>query len=545
MADYFAFGAGGLQEAALQIFAKLKGLLDKKAGKAEAAGYPLLPNFDKLTPKATYTYTVADTSAHEICARANTGLSDISDFSEVVLFRVTVTGSGIEQVTDFLVQGSRALTSPMVIANNRTLTTTAATSGIRYVYFRSPKALNSGYGWALDFACYNATARTVKVEVYADTDAWTWRSALTASSYDSNHQASATLTTYTSRGIVALGTVPITVNTSATATYITGYLPRFNGAGTQPVAGEALSSNALIYYSGNKAYMTGNKTKPINPEQGLAWLSSAITNGSAVTYNYARMAGSWSALGGDSGLSKGTLARGNPVYLRCTMAEGNIYSDAYLSAEMETGYTWCYIGTAQSNTAINLDATHPLFLTLDASGKLTHVNGREIKQPDVPVQSVNGQIGAVTLSIPTSAADVGAEPAGLGVTGAPAGALLKASAVDANGKPTAFAAAVSGTDYAAPIVTVIVSGTTPTITAEANHRYVCGEVATLDLTPPASGICDVVFSSGTTATVLTVTPAAGQTVTWAGDFDPTSLDASTKYELNILDGMGVAASWTT
>ena len=91
---------------------------------------------------------------------------------------------------------------------------------------------------------------------------------------------------------------------------------------------------------------------------------------------------------------------------------------------------------------------------------------------------------------------------------------------------------------------VSVSGTTPTITAKSGIRYVCGEVATLDLTPPASGICDVVFESGATATVLTVTPPTGQTVKWANGFDPTSLDANTTYEINIMDGLGVVGVWT-
>lgn len=89
------------------------------------------------------------------------------------------------------------------------------------------------------------------------------------------------------------------------------------------------------------------------------------------------------------------------------------------------------------------------------------------------------------------------------------------------------------------MVTVNVSGTTPTITAQADHRYVCGEVATLDFTPSASGICDVVFTSGATATVLTVP----STIKWANGFDPTSLDANTTYEINIMDGLGVAVGW--
>lgn len=91
---------------------------------------------------------------------------------------------------------------------------------------------------------------------------------------------------------------------------------------------------------------------------------------------------------------------------------------------------------------------------------------------------------------------------------------------------------------------VTVTGTTPSITALPGIRYVCGEVATLDITLPASGIVDVVFESGATATVLTITPPSGVTLKWANGFDPTALEANTTYEINIADGLGVAASWT-
>lgn len=87
---------------------------------------------------------------------------------------------------------------------------------------------------------------------------------------------------------------------------------------------------------------------------------------------------------------------------------------------------------------------------------------------------------------------------------------------------------------------VSVLGTTPTITAKSGIRYVCGEVASLDFTPCATGICDVVFTSGSTPTVLTVP----STVKWANGFDPSNLDADTTYELNIMDGLGVAGAWT-
>lgn len=92
---------------------------------------------------------------------------------------------------------------------------------------------------------------------------------------------------------------------------------------------------------------------------------------------------------------------------------------------------------------------------------------------------------------------------------------------------------------------VSVSGSTPSITAKPGIRYICGECATLDITTPATGIVDVVFESGSTATVLTVTPPTGMTMKWAGGFDPTALEANTTYEINIMDGVyGVVGVWT-
>ena len=90
-----------------------------------------------------------------------------------------------------------------------------------------------------------------------------------------------------------------------------------------------------------------------------------------------------------------------------------------------------------------------------------------------------------------------------------------------------------------------VSGSTPSITAKPGVRYICGECSTLDITTPASGIVDVIFESGSTPTVLTVIPPTGMIMKWANGFDPTSLEANTVYEVNIMDGIyGVACSWT-
>lgn len=108
----------------------------------------------------------------------------------------------------------------------------------------------------------------------------------------------------------------------------------------------------------------------------------------------------------------------------------------------------------------------------------------------------------------------------------------------------------SGTDYDAewadqnPVVSV--SGSTPSITAMAGVRYVCGECSTLAVQAPASGCIDVVFTSGSTPTVLTVTSAKSgvAAIKWANSWDETC-EANTVYEINILDGeYGVVAAWT-
>ena len=84
------------------------------------------------------------------------------------------------------------------------------------------------------------------------------------------------------------------------------------------------------------------------------------------------------------------------------------------------------------------------------------------------------------------------------------------------------------------------TGSTPEIEAEPGTVYECGEVSTLDFTPSATGICGVVFTSGSTATVLTVP----DTVIWPAWFDPDDLETDTIYELNIRNGIyGVVTTW--
>lgn len=85
-----------------------------------------------------------------------------------------------------------------------------------------------------------------------------------------------------------------------------------------------------------------------------------------------------------------------------------------------------------------------------------------------------------------------------------------------------------------------VSGTTPSITGAANTRYMCGEVASISITPPASGTIEVIFTSGTTPAVLTL-PSTVKLPEW---FDATALEASAIYDFIITDGVyGAVMTW--
>ena len=85
--------------------------------------------------------------------------------------------------------------------------------------------------------------------------------------------------------------------------------------------------------------------------------------------------------------------------------------------------------------------------------------------------------------------------------------------------------------------TETISGTTPTITPEANTVYQCGELSSLTITnPPATGAWAVVFASGTMATQTTI-PAS---ILGLEDF---AADVNMLYEINVMDNRAVWRGW--
>ena len=82
-----------------------------------------------------------------------------------------------------------------------------------------------------------------------------------------------------------------------------------------------------------------------------------------------------------------------------------------------------------------------------------------------------------------------------------------------------------------------VSGATATLDAEVDTLYLCGTMTALTIdTFPPTGIFSVVFTSGSTATTLTVP----NTLIMPNGF---TVEANKRYEINILDGYAVVAEW--
>lgn len=123
-----------------------------------------------------------------------------------------------------------------------------------------------------------------------------------------------------------------------------------------------------------------------------------------------------------------------------------------------------------------------------------------------------------------------------------AGDTTQSQAVNSVGNYTenAKSAIRSMLDIGGETQTVHVTGTTPFITANKNTRYICGEVATLNFIPSVNGICNVIFTSGSTPCVLTVP----NDVIFPSWFDSTALEANTIYEISISDGIyGAVMTW--
>ena len=87
-------------------------------------------------------------------------------------------------------------------------------------------------------------------------------------------------------------------------------------------------------------------------------------------------------------------------------------------------------------------------------------------------------------------------------------------------------------------LTVNMEGTDLTISANKDTRYLCGTLDSLSFTPSLEGISSVRFTSGSTATVLTLPNTVKMPEWWDG------VEPNLVYEISIADGVyGAVMTW--
>ena len=363
----------------------------------------LLPNFDKMSVLQTIEFDTADSNWHQVFTRTNTETSE-ADCNDVIYFRITVTGTSIKQVADFgVLLTGRINQNPIAIMKNLCGNSNATYGGFRYYRIISPKALNSGYGYAFEVVNNrNNNARHYKVEVFKTNSKVTWVQG-TASTLNGTYQNSFSNTAETAGGY-NISYLYGKVQNSDYASSVTGNVRKLMGVTVNQKSGtSAILANQFVFFNGGKIYPATSNTTAIEVGYGLQPCVTAYNANSDVGWEQLRQK---CRIGDLTNIPHATLAKGDPCYFRCTTdSSGNIYSDNYVATSMSAGYTWYYIGIAESATAIDIDTTQSIFMTLDADGKLTHVNGKGIAADLSSVATLSGNnafTGTNTVPTPTT-----------------------------------------------------------------------------------------------------------------------------------------------
>ena len=342
------------------------------------------PVFDGMAPVRTIEWNIATANYRPIYTIANTGLTYMN-LDATIAYRITVTGTNIHQVMDVVDHWHNPINYPISSVFMRTLSTAAATTGIRYlraVYPTSSYLNNSTYPLGMEIYPYNSTSRHIKIEVFKDNSIVTWNTSLASSSIyvNSTYNGYNSIETYTNRGWKFRQPLQMYASSAGSASYMTDFESVNTAASELKTGATALVAGHYAYLADDGlVYDISNKTKNIAMgESKVGFINSAVAANTAISYTY------WRAISRPNAtqvgyISHGTLALGNRVFLRCTLdSSGNVHSDNYLSTTMSAGYTWMPFGWARSTTTLYVDTRFPKFYTLDSNGKLTHIDGKEI-----------------------------------------------------------------------------------------------------------------------------------------------------------------------
>lgn len=353
------------------------------------------PVFEGMTPVQTFEWDVSDTVYRPIYQIDNTGW-DYTNMDITVAYRITVTGTGIKSVTDVIDRWFNPISWPLTSALHKTLSTSAGTTGFRYLRAVYPTASylnNTTYPIGQEIYMYNGTARHVLIEVFKTNSNVTWNTTKPSESIYKNsttYQGTNSMDIYATRGWHFRKPANFTANNADAAVRISDYEPTVVGNSAILNGPTALVSGHLAFLAEDgKVYDISNTTKAISVgEAKMGFLAGGINANATMTSTY------WRAIYRPNATQYGyfnhdTMALGDRVYLRCTMdSSGKIYSDNYLAKDMAPGYTWMPMGVMTASDTFYADVRFPMFYTLNSVGKITHVNGKKTT-PDITITNTD------------------------------------------------------------------------------------------------------------------------------------------------------------
>lgn len=342
------------------------------------------PVFDDMTPIRTFEWDVSDANYRPIYTIANTGLTYIN-LDVTVAYRITITGTNINGVVDVVDRWHNPASYPITSMFCRTLSTAAATTGLRYlraVYPTSSYVNKASYPLGQEIAMYNTTARHVKVEVFKDNSQVTWNTTKPSGSIyvNSTYNGNSVMNAYDTRGWRFRQPVQMQASGASYASYISDYEPVTVGVNDLKSSGTALTAGHMAFLAEDgKVYDISNTTQSIamGPSK-IGYMNSNVNANTVISSTY------WRAITRLGATQFGyfrhdTVALGDRLFLRCTMdSNGKIHSGNYLAKSMSAGYTWMPFGYARSATTAYVDTRHPIFYTINSNGKLTHINGIQV-----------------------------------------------------------------------------------------------------------------------------------------------------------------------
>lgn len=359
----------------------LQTLLDGAGGGSTEFKGSVFDGFANCEPVYTKSYTITSANPRRLFVFENSAdaLATQTGWCEGTIF-ITDDNGTIDGKYSFLVKLNGNICAYL---QTQDLGTTASTRGLYNFILRTPSAPDNGSEWMVDIVCTgaNTTNRNITLNIMS------MSSNCTIVANDDN--VTSDNTSSTTLAIVrnslyyanAGGTIEAVVSSATAAGYVTNRENKYVNV-PLPTTAVRIESGSLSFNSSedNKYYPCTETGKAIDLDSGIGAITATTSANIGVNaIYYSNKCGITLRLNGLTYPATWTL--GPNVYLKCTYpdASGNIYSTAELVTTKSPGYTYICLGkmtTTVGRIALSTDGQH--FMSIDANGKLTHINGMEL-----------------------------------------------------------------------------------------------------------------------------------------------------------------------